>query len=513
MRKDQQDLTVWSIDILGMSACQTLNEAWRFVSAALLRKGYINTGFADSSGFMSLFTCPVREDPSAHGANSSGRIVLFIDELDDIMGCPADIVSDILKALRTIKGEKDTNRWQATVGIGVYSILSLDTTAGSPFSVIEAVQCPSFNLEEVKGLFRELQAARADFTMDDAIAEDVYFLSDGHPGTVCLLGRSIDQGLRTGKQHQYLTFEEWAKASSIQAVEWVSQYASLNRIVEKLTQPDKDIHGLPGQTPRQLREFIQTRVLNTAVPLTEDSADGSVLKYLTSLGVLKSCRSDDGREIYRLSSPVIGRLLMSKVLDIPRGTANVNYEKFENYQFKLDMPRLLQDALLSITAEDIAQASAHSIKSVRAAGGNTIRVPHECWYQFKILCFIVHNLSRSWTAHIEAKSVGARKRLDILIRRSAANDNGRETRYVVELLATAEPATLAEHFHRMEDCGKLLDAAHLYCVHCIAVDQLIPRRDEVMPTPLQKVHFISAAHTQAAEWSLQYCCCSCSYKN
>jgi hypothetical protein len=115
------------------------------------------------------------------------HVVLFIDEMDELLGAHDDIRSSFLGIIRAIKHTKESYALLSSVAIGPFSILHLssDKITTSPFNVRDPYRNPNFTLEQVQTVYKEFED---DFnlTIDPEIIEDIYNRTNGY---VKLIGK------------------------------------------------------------------------------------------------------------------------------------------------------------------------------------------------------------------------------------------------------------------------------------------------------------------------------------
>jgi len=115
------------------------------------------------------------------------HVVLFIDEIDALLGAHDDIKSSFLGVIRAIKNTKENYALLSSVAIGPFSILHLnsDRITTSPFNIRDPFRNPNFTLEQVQTVYKEFED---DFnlTIDPEIIEDIYNRTNGY---VKLIGK------------------------------------------------------------------------------------------------------------------------------------------------------------------------------------------------------------------------------------------------------------------------------------------------------------------------------------
>jgi hypothetical protein len=143
-------------------------------------------------------------------------LVIFLDELDMLLGANPAVKDDFLNFLRGLKHEK---RVKAVVGIGSYEVLRLgapeladgddparaSTALRSPFNVSDGFGEQHFLLEEVKAVVNEY-VAEHHVTLPESFVEDLYGSTHGYAASLamCLMNtQSRHPGLTMMALHEY----------------------------------------------------------------------------------------------------------------------------------------------------------------------------------------------------------------------------------------------------------------------------------------------------------------------
>ena len=109
------------------------------------------------------------------------RVVLFIDEIDALLGAHDDIKSSFLGVIRAIKNTKENYALLSSVAIGPFSILHLssDRITTSPFNVKDPFRNPNFTLEQVQTIYKDFENDYK-LTIDPEIIKDIYNRTNGY---------------------------------------------------------------------------------------------------------------------------------------------------------------------------------------------------------------------------------------------------------------------------------------------------------------------------------------------
>ncbi|CAI2195461.1 5561_t:CDS:2, partial [Funneliformis geosporum] len=279
------------------------NNFWVSFGRTLSRNGddhFDSCSFIDSSeSFLDCF------NKKTHGDKL--RIVIFIDEFDGLFEADAQIRSEVLNVFRGIRNSIAFTI-HSIVAIGTFSILHIDsdidsesTSPLSPFNIKEAIQNRYFILEQVESLFNQF-AEDLKISIDKEIIEDIYTLTNGHAGLVCLCGRAIENNLIKSIEESNLKYNIWKRFSVTSLVWEAIAYSTFQKMVNTLLKKNSK------RAVDFFRFYFMTDINPRYIYVVENV---KLAEFLAAEGVLLPC---DEHNKFRIASPLIRWMILQRVI-------------------------------------------------------------------------------------------------------------------------------------------------------------------------------------------------------
>jgi len=138
------------------------------------------------------------------------NVVLLIDGLSELYDAQPYIREEFLQTFREIRNNDKMYVIRSVIAAGTFGNLRQSNSTISPFNVAVSIQNPYFTVEDVRKLFYEF-AQDQYITIDDAVVEDIWIKSNGHPTLVCLCGRTVfkNLGLLVDSHSANLSYQNW----------------------------------------------------------------------------------------------------------------------------------------------------------------------------------------------------------------------------------------------------------------------------------------------------------------
>jgi len=150
----------------------------------------------DESAFWNTFGNALRRNCSAvktittfgdflnafdHHAWTGEKIVIMIDEFDQIFNASDEIRDNCLSAFRAIRQNNNQYAIDSIIACGTFSLLPLTTSNPrvSPFNVNSSIRNPYFSFDDTQTLFKEY-AQDEDIEIDELIVEEIFHNTNGY---------------------------------------------------------------------------------------------------------------------------------------------------------------------------------------------------------------------------------------------------------------------------------------------------------------------------------------------
>ncbi|KAF8347795.1 hypothetical protein F5887DRAFT_1072145 [Amanita rubescens] len=405
-----------------------------------------------------------------------GKVVLLLDELSCLYQCEEDVRNDCLIAFRALKHYRRDHAVQCLIAAGTFGIVHLNTSRGPPFNVAEFVQSPYFTIDETRKLFREF-AEDLGVSIDDAIVEDVWAKSNGHPGMVCLCGRIIDNNMQTllCPQSWTISYYRWQRFPAEQLYDEISRYDAYYYMIESLSRVEA------SSSVSLLRSLFAGFLGDETLTDPNMEKDANTL---TSEGVL--LKPDYVRPCYRMASPLVDGLIRNQL--IPARFRNAPSSPLPlQHTGDIDVLGILIESLKFFDKALILMASYCSCKApkVKIRGG---RVPRESVYDTELMRILANWLRKyGWSVNVQWHLEDDLKRhmySDIVLKKD-------QLTIVLELLATGEPSAVESHIQKTPEHAALLSASEAWVVHFTRQEDYHPiwQSDMELSKNINVVHF------------------------
>jgi hypothetical protein len=472
MEQEILDLRIAGYTVMNISlqnkfnSASTIKSVWNSICFGIQAK-YYKEVFTMHSGeeFVSLF------DKKIVG---NKKIVLFIDEFD-VIASNAEVKDDILNTIRVLKEDRSSHCIHSMVVIGVYKIVRLNTSVGSPFNTSDAVVVPQLTFDGITAMFDYYISCRTGRRIDAEVYKDIFNLTNGHAGLVSMCGKAIDEAYFDGENVE-LTLNNWSRFYQFSFTSWIRKFPTMVRLIEDINKSSA------------LKSFILNNVAGTEHFFAEGLSEN--IQELLSLGIIVQ----KGEFSYSMASPMIRRLLLADPQIVYDNIGIIPHNDLYNGHDSLNIKKALKCALSLITAANITNAKQQMFKKYADRF-----VPHEYFYQFHLAIIFRNNLNESWNVCIETKSIGSRKRVDLTIQnRNHADDPSYH--YVIELMATDCITEERHHIDKTVEYGKMLNAANLWMLHCFC-GELSDIAFHQRAKGGQDVHVLIACHSDEGAWN------------
>lgn len=130
-------------------------------------------GITSSGHFLSAFR--------GGGWSSGEKIVMIIDEFDEIFNARDSVRDSCLSAFRVVRQINDLYAIDSIIACGTFSLLHLTTSnlRVSPFNVNYSIRNPYFSFEDTQTLFKEY-AQDEGIEIDERIVREIFHNSNGY---------------------------------------------------------------------------------------------------------------------------------------------------------------------------------------------------------------------------------------------------------------------------------------------------------------------------------------------
>lgn len=423
--------------------------------------------------------------------------VILFDEFGKLYSAPDNVRNQLLEGLRDLKTDRQQYGVRSVIAAGTFSILYLNTTdpSVSPFNVADKIQNPNFSMEEVSEVFRQF-AQESQIVIEDAVVEDIWEKSSGHPGMVCLCGRSIWDDIEdlTDTDGKTVTYPKWQQYSVSSLTRNIVNYNTFMSMITSLSKPN----ALDAVF------FLRSYFAGYLDGVEVGAANISFANFLTTEGVLS--KPFLSKDIYRMSSPLIDGLIRTRVIPMcfPDGPSiPLPYQNSVNSLQVLDV---LIESLKFFDKELIRLAPTRSFKSsnVPVMGYPKRHVPRESVYDTELMRILSNWLSHGngWTVtgQWHLRNEDGRNRYPDIILKDIDNDKP----IVLELLATGDRRDVEAHVKKTPEYKTLLPAVEAWVIHftCETDYQPIWQSAEQLRNGLNVAHFRhNPSFTEVQAWA------------
>ncbi|KAM6499476.1 hypothetical protein JOM56_004984 [Amanita muscaria] len=407
-----------------------------------------------------------------------GNVVLLLDEFSCLYQAKDNVRNDCFQAFRGLKHNRAGHAVRCLIAAGTFDIVHLNPSNSgvSPFNIADIVQCPYFTIDETRKLFHEF-AQDLGYSIDNDIIEDVWAKSNGHPGMVCLCGRTIFRNMHKliCCDSRTISHNLWQRFPAERLYNAISGYNTFNSMVESLSRPE-------ASSPVDLLRSRFAGFLGD-VTLTDEKAKKDA-DTLTSEGVL--IKPDLDMACYRMASPLVDGLIRNKL--IPTIFPNAPSSCVLRTENGVDFLHILIESLQFFDKNLILIASDVSYKRPKVKVSGSDGVPRESVYDTELMRILANWLRKyEWTVngqwHLE-DDLKRHKYSDIVLKKDSRT-------IVLELLATGEPSSVRSHIQKTPVHAALLSANEAWVVHFTRqVDyQPIWQSDTDLSKNINVVHF------------------------
>ncbi|KYR01860.1 hypothetical protein DLAC_01878 [Tieghemostelium lacteum] len=370
-------------------------------------------------------------------------VVLFIDEFDRIFDAPPQVKSNILGRMRSWKQNKREFFLKSVVFIGPFDILKIDSYQYSPFNIVDQVSTQDFTQEEVKEYFGMYQHIK-HCTIDSNVVDDIFSLTNGHPGLVNVCGRIIDTNINLNT----ICIDDWNKYVSSKLIFGLLGYATVDRMMSSIeTQNDLCKETLIHYV-KIFPEFIDLYGL-----LNNET------KYLISMGFLKY-QSESVAGTFKvmkcsLKSRLIKYCILTKINTIHRRQPPPDAFPINNGI--VDIFTMVK----TLTPTFHYSSAMLTIKNYRGFGDGPKRdslVPSEAFYHFELVATI-----KNWEPLVGINpnvrtGLNTKDRADIVI-------EFKSKKFVLEIVAHSTFKDVENHIKRGTRYKTSIDATEVWIIH------------------------------------------------
>ncbi|KAM9979703.1 hypothetical protein ACTFIZ_005963 [Dictyostelium cf. discoideum] len=353
------------------------------------------------------------------------NVILFIDEFERLNE-NEKVLEFILCKFRAVLHEKEHYCLWSLVGIGPFDInyIGLGTNY-SPFNISDSIECTTFSIEEVKNLFLQYETKKV-VKVDPLVVDDIFELTNGHPGLTCLCGRLMDEDIKTNNSGKIL-YEQWLECQFKLEIK-SSLYLTVEKMIDFLINSSYEIKKLAysfvSTFPNPIYHHGMTRELRKLISigfvqlLIEPIIIQSGTKCILSSRLIQICFFN------RL--PCIDTRFYEPITKLPTIGDNKN----------LDIPSFIQWLVPRFIAKENQSFKKNE---------NGEEVPSESFYHFEMISCIKSTTRlliekpHVWPNVKTAPS--GNNRVDILIRY-------KDKKYVIELSAHVSSESIKEHIER-----------------------------------------------------------------
>jgi hypothetical protein len=355
-----------------------------------------------------------------------------------------------------MKAQRDSYTMKSVVLVGTFALHELEDNSQilrSPFNAAGTIRYPFFKPEETKSLFEKFSACRRE-QLDPEIVREIHDLTKGHRGLTCLLGKLIDEDLRSNLKGKIPDLIEWA-AFRPKIPEYVNEYPTMKKIIRLLSGDE--------EFAREARQILSIHFLPfSKATLTPTPNVMKVIKWLNAEGVLIS----NNPGTFELTSPLLRLIILSKVIRKDRRQTPSEPPPRFSHGNMLDIQNILFQAISFINPQNIIDAYSISCKKNR---GNSYKrdapVPEEAVYHFEIFTILCSwfpggiSISPEVVPYPNSKKAElSRQRCDILIQEG-------KRKYLIEFEASDPPDKIANQATRLLEHKKALNAKEAWLVY------------------------------------------------
>ncbi|KAM6503837.1 hypothetical protein JOM56_000780 [Amanita muscaria] len=409
------------------------------------------------------------------------NVVLLIDEFSCLYDATSDVRDDCLRALRALKHSHKTHALQCLIAAGTFGIVHLNpspTSGISSFNVASVVQNPYFSIHETKKLFHDF-AEDLGYLIDEDIIEDVWAKSNGHPGMVCLCGRTIYRNLQIllDVLAGTISHKLWQQFPIEDLYGEIAAQNTFYLMIQSLSHP-KAYNSLILLRSQFVGFLDEVELKNQT---EENLAD-----FLTSEGVL--LKSEPAKARYRMASPLVDGLIRNRLIPLIFRNAPSSALPLQNDGITIHVLDTLIESLKFFDKTLIRDAFSRSYKTpkVTIRGTPSGHVPRESVYDTELMR-ILSNWLQGWTVtgqcHVR-DDLKKHKYCDIVIKKEG------QPMVVFKLLATGEPSSVKSHIQKTPGYKVLLSAKDAWVVHFTCQKDYCP----IWQSELDNVNVVHFAH-------------------
>ncbi|ORY98435.1 P-loop containing nucleoside triphosphate hydrolase protein [Lobosporangium transversale] len=388
------------------------------------------------------------------------KFVILIDEFDELFKAGDEVRNIFLKTLRAMS-RNNAYAIHSVIVCGTFSLQRLRTTDQhiSPFNVNNTIRNPYFTLDQTQQLFNDY-AKDEMIKIDDEIIRDVHSKSNGHPGMICLCGRSIHEDLRSkvNGSTKCLDYDTWQDFSTDNQNERMFSYHTFRRMVDSLL----------SESATDAVNLLRTYFIGyLGVISISDMEKQRLADFLTAEGVL--IRLDGSK--YCMASAFIDSFVRRYIIPskYPHAPSESPPKKRGG---SLDILEIMKIALRFFDKNLIMQAGSRSYKgsgkTVKVMGDCNVSVPRESVYDAELMRVLTNWLNKTEEYEIigqwHLREREDHKYSDIVIKKA-----GKPT-VVIELLATGSQTSIKGHISKTLTYKRLLPAEEAWVVHFTCED-------------------------------------------
>ncbi|KIM39967.1 hypothetical protein M413DRAFT_446873 [Hebeloma cylindrosporum] len=409
-------------------------------------------------------------------------VVLLVDALDQLYDAQPAVQDECLQAFCDIQNSNNVPI-RSVIAAGTLSVLHLNPRGStvSPFNVANHIQTPYFTVEEVKKLFDEF-AHDYHITIDDAVVQDIWAKSNGHPAMVCLCGRAIFKNLQSLVDgDSILSDRSWQRFPAHNLYHAISAYNTFDSMLLSLARSE-------AAAAVTLLRFKFAGFLGD-VTLVNDM-DRKLAHLLTSEGVL--LKPDSLQHSYCMASALMDGFIRNEL--IPRLFPNcpASAPPLEAGGKGIHVLGILVESLKTFDKDLMRCASFRSykkpkVKVLDAPYGN---VPRESVYDTELMRILSnwfgngHEWSVTGQWHLQ-NDANKHEYSDIVLKKED------HPTIVLELLATEEPSFVQSHIEKTPERMELVSAEEAWVVHFTCEQDYHPiwQSDAELLQGVNVVHF------------------------
>ncbi|ORZ08255.1 P-loop containing nucleoside triphosphate hydrolase protein [Lobosporangium transversale] len=458
----------------GVAVDNNESDFWRTFGNAL-RRNYKVDDFTTHADFLDAFSQIKLQNE---------KIVILIDEFDELFKACDEVRNNFLRALRDIS-KNNVYAIHSVIVCGTFSLQRLRTTDQhiSPFHVNNTIRNPYFTLDQTQQLFNDY-AKDEMIKIDDEIIRDIHSKSNGHPGMICLCGRSIHEYLRSkvNDSTNCLDYDTWQVFSTHNQNKRMFSYHTFRRMVDSLL----------SESATDAVNLLRTDFIGYLgdISITDMEQQG-LADFLTAEGVL--IRLDDSN--YRMASAFIDSFVRRYIIPSKYPNAPSESPPKEGQEALLNILETMKIALRFFDKNLIMQAGIRSYKrsgkTVKAMGRYNAKVPRESVYDTELMRVLTNWLNKIEGYEIigqwHLRELEDHKYSDIVIKKAG------EPTVVIELLATGSQSSIKDHISKTSTYKRLLPAEEAWVVHFTCEDDYFKhpywQTDAELDQGVNLVHF------------------------